>query len=85
MNNLLPPVDLGHVSANRKSGDAAHRVLPASEFATARAEIAHGTAMRLLHLCRWSMCVAESMRQNARRLRWSLRPTATMPVPCMGL
>lgn len=39
MNNLLPSADLGHVSANRKTGDAAHRVLAESEFATARAEI----------------------------------------------
>lgn len=39
MNNLLPSADLGHVSATRKTGDAAHRVLTESEFATARAEI----------------------------------------------
>lgn len=39
MTNLLPSADLGHVSANRKTGDAAFRVLTESEFATARAEI----------------------------------------------
>ena len=39
MTNILPPAHLGHVPANRKSGDAAHRVLPESEFTIARAEI----------------------------------------------
>lgn len=39
MNNLLPSADLGHVPATRKTGDAAHRVLTESGFATARAEI----------------------------------------------
>lgn len=39
MNALLPPARLEHVSATRKTGDAAHRVLSAEEFATAHAEI----------------------------------------------
>lgn len=39
MKNLLPSVSLAHVAANRSSGDAAYRVLPAEDFATARAEI----------------------------------------------
>ena len=39
MTDLLPPTRLQHVAANRKSGDAAHRVLSAHDFATARAEI----------------------------------------------
>lgn len=39
MSNLLPPADLKHVSAHRKSGDAAHRVLTSEDFATAQAEI----------------------------------------------
>ncbi len=39
MNNLLPAAALGHVAANRKTGDAAFRVLLEHDFATARAEI----------------------------------------------
>ncbi|MEP4928412.1 MAG: diaminopropionate ammonia-lyase [Hyphomicrobiales bacterium] len=39
MTNILPTAQLGHVPANRKSGDAAYRVLTESEFAIARAEI----------------------------------------------
>jgi diaminopropionate ammonia-lyase len=39
MNNLLPKASIGHVSANRRTGDAALRVLTANDFATARAEI----------------------------------------------
>ena len=39
MNNLLPSADLDHVSADRKTGDAAFRVLTESEFATACTEI----------------------------------------------
>lgn len=39
MTNLLPKTSLGHVAANRKTGDAALRVLTANEFATARTEI----------------------------------------------
>ena len=39
MNNLLPSADLDHVSADRKIGDAAFRVLTESEFATACTEI----------------------------------------------
>ena len=39
MNNLLPSADLDHVSAGRKIGDAAFRVLTESEFATACTEI----------------------------------------------
>ena len=39
MNNLLPNASLGHVAANRKTGDAAFRVLSKSDFATARTEI----------------------------------------------
>lgn len=39
MTTLLPTVSLGHVAANRKTGDAALRVLSAQDFATARAEI----------------------------------------------
>lgn len=39
MFDLLPPVRLAHVAANRSSGDAAERVLTKEDFATARAEI----------------------------------------------
>ena len=39
MTDLLPPARLQHVAAKRKSGDAAHRVLSADDFATARTEI----------------------------------------------
>jgi diaminopropionate ammonia-lyase len=39
MNNLLPKASIGHVAANRKTGDAALRVLTENDFATARAEI----------------------------------------------
>ena len=39
MTNLLPPVSLAHVAANRKSGDAAFRVISEEGFETARAEI----------------------------------------------
>lgn len=39
MNNLLPKASIGHVTANRRTGDAALRVLTANDFATARAEI----------------------------------------------
>ncbi len=39
MNNLLPSTDLDHVSADRKIGDAAFRVLTESEFVTACTEI----------------------------------------------
>ncbi|MEO3413756.1 diaminopropionate ammonia-lyase [Roseovarius sp. CAU 1744] len=39
MTDLLPPARLQHVAANRKTGDAALRVLSADDFATARAEI----------------------------------------------
>ncbi|MEP4195668.1 MAG: diaminopropionate ammonia-lyase [Aliishimia sp.] len=39
MTNILPTAQLCHVPANRKSGDAAYRVLTESEFAIARAEI----------------------------------------------
>ncbi|MGB7285338.1 MAG: diaminopropionate ammonia-lyase [Salaquimonas sp.] len=39
MRNLLPSVSLGHVAANRKTGDAAYRVLSEDDFKTARAEI----------------------------------------------
>lgn len=39
MNNLLPSADLDHVSATRKTGDAAHRIISENDFATARAEI----------------------------------------------
>lgn len=39
MTDLLPPARLQHVAANRKTGDAALRVLTADDFATARAEI----------------------------------------------
>ena len=38
MTDLLPPARLQHVAANRKTGDAALRVLSADDFATARAE-----------------------------------------------
>lgn len=39
MNTLLPTASLGHVAATRKIGNAALRVLPESDFETARAEI----------------------------------------------
>lgn len=39
MTNLLPPARLGHVAANRATGDAAYRVLPPEDFAIARTEI----------------------------------------------
>ncbi|MFT5631079.1 MAG: diaminopropionate ammonia-lyase [Gammaproteobacteria bacterium] len=39
MNTLLPKASIGHVAANRKTGDAALRVLTANDFAIARAEI----------------------------------------------
>ena len=39
MTDLLPPATLGHVAARRIDGDAAHRVLSAEDFATARQEI----------------------------------------------
>lgn len=37
--DLLPVAHVGHVSVAPKKGDAAHRVLTAEDFATARAEI----------------------------------------------
>ncbi len=39
MTDNLPPVQLGHVAANRRTGDAALRVLTEQDFAEARAEI----------------------------------------------
>ncbi|MFD1156900.1 diaminopropionate ammonia-lyase [Roseovarius aestuarii] len=39
MTNLLPPARLGHIAANRATGDAAYRVLPPEDFAIARTEI----------------------------------------------
>ncbi|NNE80195.1 MAG: diaminopropionate ammonia-lyase [Silicimonas sp.] len=39
MTHLLPAAALGHLSATRKSGDAARRVLSPTDFATAREEI----------------------------------------------
>lgn len=39
MTDILPPVQLGHVAAKRKMGDAALRVLTERDFADARAEI----------------------------------------------
>lgn len=39
MTNLLPKASLTHVAANRKTGDAAYRVLSEDNFKTAHAEI----------------------------------------------
>ncbi len=39
MIDLFPASNIGHVAAKRRDGDAALRVLPSEEFATARAEI----------------------------------------------
>ncbi|MFZ1725085.1 MAG: diaminopropionate ammonia-lyase [Albidovulum sp.] len=39
MTDLFPPAHLGHVTATRKTGDAALRVLSRQDFATAKAEI----------------------------------------------
>ncbi|NKB26641.1 MAG: diaminopropionate ammonia-lyase [Rhodobacteraceae bacterium] len=39
MTKLLPDVEIGHVAATRKSGDAAFRVLSEGDFETARDEI----------------------------------------------